>query len=539
MSPPVLDLLRDPPLSTEAKAAFKPTSVVLVGMRGVGKTFLGKAAAATLDWPFIDLDDELVARSGGRSCADVVALEGWAAFRTRETEVLRSVLEAHPHRTVIACGGGIVETPAARDVLSRHPLVVHVERSIDDIAGDLASAAASEGSSVALGTKHRPAYAGGESLQASWKRRRPWFEQVSTHHFAVVPKDSNWRKITADFRAWLACIGAGDVVGSWCEVPARKDVPSVDTLAVRRAPLPMPRLTRPLANGTFFVCLTYPGLATAVDQLPAVCAGVDAVELRVDLLASTEPRFVLQQLALLRRVVKLPVVFTVRSSAHGGNFRGSIDEQRELLLLGVRAGCDYIDVEAHSEAFVASVYRHRGAARIISSVHATTSVLAVSTGRQDLAAMFRQSYCRGLADYVKVVVPCESMTECLLLRSVADEFAAQHADCVVITVGTGESAKLTRVLNRTLTPVTHGLLPSAAASGQLTAEELQRLRIDQGLIPRRRFYLFGHPIRHSPSRVLHSTGFRVLHLPHTYVPVALLFLTDAVCVDGACCYAQV
>ena len=91
--------------------------------------------------------------------------------------------------------------------------------------------------------------------------------------------------------------------------------------------------------------------------------------------------------------------------------------------------------------------------------------------------MFRQSYCRGLADYVKVVVPCESMTECLLLRSVADEFAAQHADCVVITVGTGESAKLTRVLNRTLTPVTHGLLPSAAASGQLTAEELQRLRL--------------------------------------------------------------
>ena len=85
------------------------------------------------------------------------------------------------------------------------------------------------------------------------------------------------------------------------------------------------------------------------------------------------------------------------------------------------------------------------------------------------------------------------------------------------TSGTGDAARLTRVVNPTLTPVTHELLPSAAAAGQLSAEDLQRLRVDQGLLPKQRFYLFGHPVQNSPSRVLHSTGFRGLHLPNTCV----------------------
>ena len=95
-----------------------------------------------------------------------------------------------------------------------------------------------------------------------------------------------------------------------------------------------------------------------------------------------------------------------------------------------------------------------------------------------------------------------------------------HGDCLTcVSAGTGDGAKITRVMNDTLTPVTHELLPRPAASGQMTCKQIQQLRIDQGLLPKRHFFLFGHPVRNSPSRVLHSTGFRVLHLPHTCVAV--------------------
>lgn len=47
------------------------------------------------------------------------------------------------------------------------------------------------------------------------------------------------------------------------------------------------------------------------ELLPRVTEGVDAVELRVDLLSSTSADFVAQQIALLRRHCSLPIIYTV------------------------------------------------------------------------------------------------------------------------------------------------------------------------------------------------------------------------------------
>lgn len=416
--------------------SFTPRSVVLVGMRGVGKSFLGRSAAAALGWQLLDLDDVLCAQTG-KTCAELVAAEGWHGFRARESALLVTVLREHPHKTVIACGGGIVETPAARRALQAHTPVVHVERAIQDIARELGddgggsgdADAGGQGSGAKSGDGHRPAYADGESLEAAWARRRPWYQRASTHHFFVHRGDGQWRTITRDFVRFLKSAGVGNLHTATCEVPRCL----VDGTATRPASMVMPRLRRGLSNGTYFVCLTYPDIEGALDQLPAVCSGVDAVEVRVDRLKSMSPAFVLSQLALLRRVVSLPVIFTVRSVAHGGSFGGSQEEQMELLQLGVRAGCEYVDVEAHSAAFVQKLHAVRGASRLVVSVHVPQPPAPDAAG---LAHLFAAAYCGGLADVVKVVVPCATLGECLTLRRVADEAAAKYSDCMVVAIGT-------------------------------------------------------------------------------------------------------
>ena len=89
--------------------------LVLVGMPGAGKSSVGRRLARRLGRPFVDADDELVRRSG-RTVRDWFALEGEAAFRAAESELLADLLAA-PGPSVVAAGGGAVLAERNRDLL--------------------------------------------------------------------------------------------------------------------------------------------------------------------------------------------------------------------------------------------------------------------------------------------------------------------------------------------------------------------------------------------------------------------------------------
>jgi shikimate kinase len=70
---------------------------------------VGRAVAAALGWPFIDLDAEIVAREG-QSIAAIFAAHGEVRFRELEREATGRLRDARP--SVIAPGGGWVTVPA-------------------------------------------------------------------------------------------------------------------------------------------------------------------------------------------------------------------------------------------------------------------------------------------------------------------------------------------------------------------------------------------------------------------------------------------
>ncbi|HEX9397895.1 MAG TPA: helix-turn-helix transcriptional regulator [Burkholderiales bacterium] len=89
--------------------------IALIGLRGAGKSTLGKKLAEALDLPFIELDGE-VEKEAGAPLGEVFALYGQEAFRRFERRALERVLAEHP-RAVIAVGGGLVTDPGSYDLL--------------------------------------------------------------------------------------------------------------------------------------------------------------------------------------------------------------------------------------------------------------------------------------------------------------------------------------------------------------------------------------------------------------------------------------
>ena len=89
--------------------------IALVGLRGAGKTTVGRAAADALHIPFIELDRE-IERAAGMELSEIFALQGKAEYREHELRCLQSAIDTH-ERAVIATGGSLVTEPAAYDLL--------------------------------------------------------------------------------------------------------------------------------------------------------------------------------------------------------------------------------------------------------------------------------------------------------------------------------------------------------------------------------------------------------------------------------------
>jgi XRE family aerobic/anaerobic benzoate catabolism transcriptional regulator len=86
--------------------ADRARRIALIGLRGAGKSTLGRMLARHLGWPFIELD-RVVEQDYGASIPDMIEIAGTATFRRHERAALAHVIAQHD-AAVITTAGGIV-----------------------------------------------------------------------------------------------------------------------------------------------------------------------------------------------------------------------------------------------------------------------------------------------------------------------------------------------------------------------------------------------------------------------------------------------
>ena len=110
--------------------ADRAERISLIGLRGAGKSTLGRMCARALDIPFVELNSEIEERAG-IPIGEVMALYGADGYRELEAETLSDVLDQH-RRMILAVAGGIVSDGDAYETLLARTHTIWLQATPED-----------------------------------------------------------------------------------------------------------------------------------------------------------------------------------------------------------------------------------------------------------------------------------------------------------------------------------------------------------------------------------------------------------------------
>ncbi len=105
-------------LAPEAPGSLRAQRICLIGLRGAGKSTLGRLVGDELGLPFVELNRE-IGEQAGMPVDEVMALYGQEGYRRLESQALERVV-ATSDALILAVAGGIVAEPRTYAFLLRH-----------------------------------------------------------------------------------------------------------------------------------------------------------------------------------------------------------------------------------------------------------------------------------------------------------------------------------------------------------------------------------------------------------------------------------
>lgn len=143
-------------------------NIILIGMRGSGKTTIAKLLAKKLHKEFYDLD-ALVAEKENMPIAKIVYAQGWDYFRNKESEIAEEI--SQKANAVIATGGGIILRKKNIDALKRNGKFIFLQASVTNLVKRIGT-----DSNRPRLTKEKTMH---EELKKLWEERKMVYQKVA------------------------------------------------------------------------------------------------------------------------------------------------------------------------------------------------------------------------------------------------------------------------------------------------------------------------------------------------------------------------
>lgn len=494
-------------------ANFEPdASVVLVGVRGVGKSSLAVLAATAYSRRLIDTESEFL-NAVGASAQAYRKVHGTTKYIQKHREFFTRILKANSKNCIIICSFSDLDNHGVaimREYAQTNP-VIHVTRDTKGIH-----------SYLGVWTEERVV----KIVQASG----PILRACSSYEFFNL-SESNMsnelankatvddklkpgmflalKRVERDFLKLLRT-----VIGEGSRMLHHSSYPLSGSPVHRR-------------NFTFSAVAYVDELMDGID-LNQLQIGADAVELRipvVDFEAMSEPEIedyyarIAKAFAMLRRQSILPVISTVVSAK--ADHQSETKSRCQLTSYCLRLGPEYCSVDMTlGEAQIAMLLAARGRTKVIATHH---TLVTPPEGWNDpnIMALFEKANQLEGCDAVRLTMPARSVYDNFACAGFREKTEARYHSTRLIAYNTGRKGKPSLVFNSVLTPVNHQH-PKADRElddddhAHVTAQGILQALSKAWVFEPMRFYICGAHVSFSLSPAIHNAAYKACGLPHCY-----------------------
>ena len=502
------------------RISFEPlASIVLIGVRGVGKSTLGILAASAYSRRLVDTDRAFLEATGSTVSA-YRKTEGTAEYQKRHNQVLESTLNGNSIAAVIVCTFSDLEGNGSRilqEYAQSHP-VIHVTRDLEGVQSVL---------------KVWPAERVNELLSASTPLLRscsnyefynltdsgsgediPWTVANGHAEATSTPIDSflTLKRVERDFIRLLR-----NVIGDHERGQAHHSAYPFSQLEVERR------------KYTFAVTLRVSEVLKGSIDFDEAQTGADCVEVVVDIAFSSKRKYfsdISKAFATVRRATILPIMLSVESTSAAG-LRVDNTALFETTEYCLRIGTDLCTVNLWmTDAQLQHLVSSKGYSRIVAH-HDMSSIPA--QGWYDPICV--EAYCRaaGLGcDLVKITMPAALIEDGASVEGLHRQIQALNLRPRLIAYNTGSRGRTSKCFNNVLTPVQ----PHAStktfnvATADVTAREVTQALFAAFVLQPMRFYIFGGDVSYSLSPAMHNAAYEACGMRYQYEAISSSKIND-------------
>lgn len=508
---------------------FHPkASVVLIGIRGTGKSSLAVILAATSGRRLIDAD-RYFQQITGCSRAAFKKEKNHVEYRQQEARVFESMLADNQEGCVIACGAGSMEHGGQRllrDYAQTHP-VIHVIRDPDSIQSYLKAWDTQK-------VRHFLELSGPIFRACSNMEFFNLSESARSEHLAKDRHDASpgtkldqrthtqtpfltLKRVQRDFLRFIAF-----VTGDQTE------------LTRQHASFPLSLLPVESRLYTFAISVPFSVIQENGLDIEELEFGIDAFELVIDVTSpsaqlgadSNLADSISQVVSMIRRNAIVPLMYHVESYTTPRGSLSPIQAARStdeaylnLVRHGLRLAPSFLTIDlSRDDGLLAQIMTARGCTRIVGHFEAFQPLPGGWDG-DEYMKVYERAKTIG-CDMVRICQPAETIDDNLAVQRFRHRVRCLPVSGLpLIAYNTGPLGRMSRCFNPILSQVTHPSLIHQSLTQlrpSLTARECQQALYSSFALDPMQYFLFGANVSYSMSPAMHNTAFNLCGLPHSY-----------------------